>query len=386
MAGPGAQDSRRLLHARPSGWGDPKEEKQMLGVSLVWPEAWAWPRLPQRSLLHPDPCWASGRACRDPPERALLVLERSIRESFVGPGTCPRCPPCSAPGVPPLSSWRLMEGSEQPSLPRVARALQAHIPAIHSPSCRSSMLWFHVLLSFPFKHWTPGLHLEALDTVDQCALGTHQCQHVCVSDGDGAHHCECSQGYALNEDQKTCSAVDMCALDTHGCEHICVGDSAGGFHCECYEGYLLAEDKKSCSAQDKCAFGTHGCQQLCVSDGPGAHHCECFEGYILNADQKTCSARNVCALGTYRCQQLCVRDGPGAYHCECQPGYQLQEDGRSCAAVEEARSLISREDACSCEASLAFQEKVTSRLRSLASKLDDILEKLQVSALRQLHR
>lgn len=40
---------------------------------------------------------------------------------------------------------------------------------------------------------------------DPCALGTHQCQHVCVSDGDGKHHCECSQGYSLNADMKTCS-------------------------------------------------------------------------------------------------------------------------------------------------------------------------------------
>ncbi|XP_056670831.1 matrilin-3 [Monodelphis domestica] len=221
--------------------------------------------------------------------------------------------------------------------------------------------------------------------MDQCALGTHQCEHVCVSDGDGAHHCECSQGYTLNEDRKTCSAVDKCALDTHGCEHICVGDRAGAFHCECYEGYLLEEDKKSCSAQDRCAGGSHGCQHICVSDGPGAHHCECFEGYVLNPDRRTCSAQDLCALGSHRCQHLCVRDGPGAYHCACQPGYRLQEDGRSCAAIEEARRLISREDACSCEASLAFQGKVTSHLQSLASKLDDILEKLQVNALRQVH-
>lgn len=41
--------------------------------------------------------------------------------------------------------------------------------------------------------------------LDQCMLGTHQCQHVCVSDGDGRHHCECSQGYTLNADGKTCS-------------------------------------------------------------------------------------------------------------------------------------------------------------------------------------
>ncbi|XP_027711412.1 matrilin-3 [Vombatus ursinus] len=227
---------------------------------------------------------------------------------------------------------------------------------------------------------------ETFCALDQCALGTHQCEHVCVSDGDGAHHCECSQGYTLNEDKKTCSAIDKCALNTHGCEHICVSDRAGVYHCECYEGYILNEDKKTCSAQDKCALGTHECEHICVSDRAGAHHCECYEGYVLNQDKKTCSAQNQCALGTHRCQHLCVSDGPGAYHCECRPGYNLNEDGRSCAAIEEAQRLISTEDVCGCEATLAFQEKVTSHLQRLSAKLDDILEKLQVNDLRQVRR
>nr|XP_020823119.1 matrilin-3 [Phascolarctos cinereus] len=227
---------------------------------------------------------------------------------------------------------------------------------------------------------------ETFCALDQCALGTHQCEHVCVSDGGGAHHCECSQGYTLNEDQKTCSPIDKCALNTHGCEHICVRDRAGAYHCECYEGYILNEDKKTCSAQDKCALGTHECEHICVSDRAGAHHCECYEGYVLNRDKKTCSAQNQCALGTHRCEHLCMSDGPGAYHCECRPGYHLNEDGRSCAAIQEAQRLVSTEDACGCEATLAFQEKVTSRLQRLSAKLDDILEKLQINDLRQVRR
>uniref|UniRef100_G3VXY4 Matrilin-3 n=1 Tax=Sarcophilus harrisii TaxID=9305 RepID=G3VXY4_SARHA len=209
---------------------------------------------------------------------------------------------------------------------------------------------------------------ETFCALDQCALGTHQCEHVCVSDGGGAHHCKCSQGYTLNEDKRTCSAIDKCALNTHGCEHICVSERAGGYHCECYEGYFLNEDKKTCSAQDRCALGTHQCQHICVSDGAGAHHCQCYEGYSLNPDKKTCSADNQCALGTHRCQHLCEPAGPGAYRCRCRPGFILQGDGRSCAAVEEARRLVSTQDACSCDATLAFQEKVTSYLQRLSAK------------------
>ncbi|XP_007937476.1 matrilin-3 [Orycteropus afer afer] len=185
---------------------------------------------------------------------------------------------------------------------------------------------------------------ETFCAMDACMLGTHQCQHVCISDGKGNHHCECSQGYTLNADKKTCSAIDKCALNNHGCEHICVNDRTGYYHCECYEGYILNEDRKSCSAQDKCAFGTHGCQHICVSDRAGSHHCECYEGYTLNEDKKTCSA------------------------------------------IEEARRLISSEDACGCEATLVFQDKVSSYLQRLNAKLDDILEKLQVNDYGQAHR
>nr|XP_031540653.1 matrilin-3 isoform X1 [Vicugna pacos] len=180
--------------------------------------------------------------------------------------------------------------------------------------------------------------------LDPCMLGTHQCQHVCVSDGEGKHHCECSQGYSLNADKKTCSAQDQCALGTHGCQHICVNDRAGSYHCECYEGYTLNEDKKTCSVRNKCALGSHGCQHICVNDGAASYHCDCYNGYTLNEDKKTCSA------------------------------------------IEEARRLISTEDACACEATLAFQDKVSSYLQRLNTKLDDILEKLQANEYGQIHR
>ncbi|XP_025724407.2 matrilin-3 [Callorhinus ursinus] len=227
---------------------------------------------------------------------------------------------------------------------------------------------------------------ETFCAADPCALGTHQCQHVCISDGEGKHHCECSQGYSLNADMKTCSAIDKCALNTHGCEHICVNDRTGSYHCECYEGYTLNEDKKTCSAQDQCAFGTHGCQHTCVNDRDGSHHCECYEGYTLNADNKTCSVRSKCALGSHGCQHLCVDDGATAYHCDCYAGYTLNEDKKTCSAIEEARRLISTEDACGCEATLAFQDRVNSYLQRLSAKLDDILGKLQADEYGQIHR
>ncbi|KAM6221093.1 LOW QUALITY PROTEIN: matrilin-3 [Rhynchocyon petersi] len=217
---------------------------------------------------------------------------------------------------------------------------------------------------------------ETFCALDPCLLGTHQCQHVCISDGEGSHHCECSQGYTLNADKKTCSVIDKCALNTHGCEHICVNGRTGSYHCECYDGYILNEDRKTCSVEDKCAFGRHGCQHICVRDRAGSYHCECFEGYILNEDNKTCSVRNKCALDTHGCQHLCVSDGTASYHCDCYDGYTLNDDRKTCSVIEEARRLISTEVACGCEATLAFQENVSSYLQRLNTLLDDILEKL----------
>uniref|UniRef100_A0A2K5D0L1 Matrilin-3 n=1 Tax=Aotus nancymaae TaxID=37293 RepID=A0A2K5D0L1_AOTNA len=209
---------------------------------------------------------------------------------------------------------------------------------------------------------------ETFCALDPCVLGTHQCQHVCISDGEGKHHCECSQGYTLNADKKTCSALDKCALNTHGCEHVCVNDRSGSYHCECYEGYTLNEDRKTCSAQDKCALGTHGCQHICVNDRTGSYHCECYEGYTLNADKKTCSgkihsknsfilgsftvkptcwanfcftAQDKCALGTHGCQHICVNDRTSSYHCECYEGYTLNADKKTCSGkIHSTNSFI----------------------------------------------
>ncbi|KAM8774066.1 LOW QUALITY PROTEIN: matrilin-3 [Rhynchonycteris naso] len=226
---------------------------------------------------------------------------------------------------------------------------------------------------------------ETFCVVDPCMLGTHLCQHVCVSDGNGQHHCECSQGYSLNADNKTCSAINKCALNTHGCEHICVNDRMGSYHS--YKGYTLNEDRKTCSAQDQCALRIHGCQHICVNDrGAVSYHCECYKGYMLNQDKKTCAVHDKCALGSHGCQHVCVSDGAVSYHCDCYTGFILNEDKKTCSAIEEAQRLVSTEDACGCEAKLVFQDKVSSYLQRLNTKIDDILEKLQANDYRQIHR
>ena len=40
--------------------------------------------------------------------------------------------------------------------------------------------------------------------IDECSLGTHECQHICENTA-GGFRCLCRQGYQLNSDNTTCS-------------------------------------------------------------------------------------------------------------------------------------------------------------------------------------
>uniref|UniRef100_A0A663ML99 Matrilin-3 n=1 Tax=Athene cunicularia TaxID=194338 RepID=A0A663ML99_ATHCN len=169
---------------------------------------------------------------------------------------------------------------------------------------------------------------ETFCAANVCALGTHDCEQVCVSNG-GSYICDCHEGYTLNPDKRTCSgiilsvdlipnrnifrnvnmhfipnyfllkmnrfshmhlaAVDTCAPGRHECDQICVSNN-GSYVCECYEGYALNPDKKTCSVMDMCAPGRHDCAQVCLSKD-GSYSCDCYEGYTLNPDKKTCSGK-----------------------------------------------------------------------------------------------
>jgi len=42
-----------------------------------------------------------------------------------------------------------------------------------------------------------------ITAVDECAVSNGGCQHICVRSPVG-HHCECSHGYKLDYDHKSC--------------------------------------------------------------------------------------------------------------------------------------------------------------------------------------
>ncbi|XP_041336801.1 matrilin-3 isoform X2 [Pyrgilauda ruficollis] len=96
--------------------------------------------------------------------------------------------------------------------------------------------------------------------------------------------------------RETFCAANACALGTHGCQQVCVSNGASHL-CDCYEGYILNPDKRTCSAVDVCASGRHECDQICVSNN-GSYVCDCYEGYTLNPDKKTCSGAITSSLVT----------------------------------------------------------------------------------------
>ncbi|XP_041711547.1 matrilin-3-like isoform X2 [Coregonus clupeaformis] len=105
---------------------------------------------------------------------------------------------------------------------------------------------------------------------------------------------------------------------------------------------LTSKFRETLCGVDACALG-HDCDHICVKNN-NSYTCKCREGYTLNADKKTCS--------------------PGSL--QNQNGSGLNED-----AKEMSGNKLS-EDACMCEAQIAFQMKMQSTIQELTSKLDDL--------------
>uniref|UniRef100_A0A8C5KBE0 Matrilin-4 n=1 Tax=Jaculus jaculus TaxID=51337 RepID=A0A8C5KBE0_JACJA len=131
-----------------------------------------------------------------------------------------------------------------------------------------------------------GLQFQGrLCAIDQCAEGSHGCEHHCVST-PGSYFCRCRAGFTLQQDQRSCRAIDYCTLGNHSCQHMCVS-TLGGPQCRCRAGHELLPDGRSCRVRDLCNGVDHGCEFQCVSEG-FSYRCLCPEGRRLQADGKSC--------------------------------------------------------------------------------------------------
>ncbi|XP_059421480.1 matrilin-3b isoform X3 [Carassius carassius] len=98
--------------------------------------------------------------------------------------------------------------------------------------------------------------------------------------------------------------------------------------------------------------------------------------------RETLCGFDACALG-HNCQHICVNNN-ASYFCKCREGYVINSDKKTCSKQtnEEARGDLT-ENACMCEAQIAFQRKVHNSIQSLTSRLDDISNRVQQFDLRR---
>ncbi|GMT30081.1 hypothetical protein PFISCL1PPCAC_21378, partial [Pristionchus fissidentatus] len=99
----------------------------------------------------------------------------------------------------------------------------------------------------------------------------------------------CDRAYDCSDqsDESPQCFIDECALaDKPLCEQKCT-DLPIAYKCECFEGFALQEDKKSCANINECAEGISRCSQTC-EDKIGTYKCGCVEGYTLGRNDHSC--------------------------------------------------------------------------------------------------
>lgn len=77
--------------------------------------------------------------------------------------------------------------------------------------------------------------------INECALGSHECQQLCVNH-EGSHSCRCYPGFRLmSGSESECIDINECEETNSVCDHICHND-VGSYHCHCYSGFYLTRD------------------------------------------------------------------------------------------------------------------------------------------------
>nr|XP_042909854.1 collagen alpha-1(I) chain-like isoform X1 [Parasteatoda tepidariorum] len=91
--------------------------------------------------------------------------------------------------------------------------------------------------------------------------------------------------FSMNISKRKIS-TNPCVESNGGCEHYCEA-GYGGVNCYCHEGFALDQDGRSCNRYDACKDENGGCQHNCHLQDKVAQ-CSCLEDYILQEDGKSC--------------------------------------------------------------------------------------------------
>lgn len=179
-----------------------------------------------------------------------------------------------------------------------------------------------------WSHNGPLCAEDAPVSTKRCEQGNGGCEHFCREAG-GQHYCQCSEGFQLADDGKSCEMFDVCREAM--CEFECL-PLPDGHRCACPEGYMLAPDEQGCLDVDECLQSP--CEQLCVNS-LGSFECRCREGFQPADDGGECKDVDECMNSP--CEHAC-ENTPGSHVCNCHMGFSVSpEDPRQCQETDECQ-------------------------------------------------
>ncbi|XP_063291244.1 cartilage acidic protein 1 isoform X1 [Pelobates fuscus] len=126
---------------------------------------------------------------------------------------------------------------------------------------------------------------------DECIQFPFVCPRekpICINTY-GGYKCRpnrrCSRGFEPNEDGTACVDIDECALGTNECKHLCM-NTEGSYTCKCHPGFRL-QSQNECVDINECQAQPKLCDQICHNE-QGSFHCHCFDGFYLQMDGRKC--------------------------------------------------------------------------------------------------
>ncbi|CAG5946420.1 unnamed protein product [Menidia menidia] len=165
---------------------------------------------------------------------------------------------------------------------------------------------------------------DNLPEQNPCFTGRHGCDiNAACRPGDGLQFsCVCTTD--LDECKET---PPVC-----GPNAVC-SNQPGSFRCDCTAGFVLAGDGRTCSEEnrpvDHCRRGSHDCdvpeRAQCSYRGGSAYQCSCLPGY--EGDGRMCNDVDECQQDRCHRDALC-HNTQGSFSCRCREGF--RGDGFQC--------------------------------------------------------
>ncbi|KAM4585394.1 nidogen-1-like [Odontesthes bonariensis] len=198
------------------------------------------------------------------------------------------------------------------------------------------------LIRYAMSNKIGSVHND-LPEQNPCFTGQHGCDinAVCRPSDGLQFSCVCTTGFT--GDGRYCVDIDECQETPQVCglNAVC-SNQPGTFRCECSAGFVLASDGKTCTEEnrpvDHCQRGSHNCdvpeRARCSYNGGSAYICSCLLGY--EGDGRVCRDVDECQQDRCHSDALCTNT-QGSFRCQCRPGF--QGDGFQCSPETSEREM-----------------------------------------------